>query len=53
MHEAIALGLISCICSHLARQDASKSTEGVMQRLVINILIQVFDEDVAQARSTC
>ena len=47
MDKAIALGLVSCICGYFARQDAAKGTEGVMQRLVVDVLVQVLDKDVA------
>ena len=38
--------------THLARQDVSKGRESVVQSLVVNGLVQVFDEDVSHARAT-
>ena len=36
--------------THLTRQDASKCRECIIQSLVVDLLIQVFDEDVSYTR---
>lgn len=37
---------------YFARKDVSEGTEGVVQRLVVNGLVQVLDEDVSHPRAT-
>lgn len=37
------------IVSYLARQDVAKSREGVIEGLVVDGLVEIFDEDVAHA----
>jgi hypothetical protein len=41
VHEAVALALACGVCGHLAGQDGAKLAEGVVQRLVVNGLVQV------------
>lgn len=35
------------VTRHLAGQDVSESREGIIQGLVVNGLVQIFDEDVS------
>lgn len=41
VHKAVALGHAVGIRGHLAGQDAAEGAEGVVQRLVVNGLVQV------------
>mmetsp|Transcript_150764 Transcript_150764/g.366142 ORF Transcript_150764/g.366142 Transcript_150764/m.366142 type:complete len:400 (-) Transcript_150764:54-1253(-) len=45
--KAIAVGLTCGVGSDLARQDASKQAESVVQGLVVNALVQVLHIDIA------
>ena len=36
---------------YLAREDVTKGTEGIIQSLVVNGLVQVLDEDVTYTRA--
>ena len=47
--KAIALAVAACIRCDLAAQNVAKGIEGVMQGLVVDALIKVFDENVAHA----
>lgn len=47
MHEAIALALASSIHRDFAGQDVAKGTEGVVQSLVVDALVQILDEDIS------
>ena len=49
MHEAEALGACLIVVGNLAGKNVAKGTEGIVQHLVINGLVQVLDEDVALA----
>ena len=48
MDESVALGDSVGVAGHLAGGDAAKGGEGVMQRLVVDGLVEVLDEDVAK-----
>ena len=41
VHEAVALGLASGVQGDLAAQDGAEGGEGVVQRLVVDGLVQV------------
>ena len=41
VHEAVTLGLASRVKRHLAGQDVAKRREGIVQRLVVDVLVQV------------
>lgn len=49
VHEAVALGVGRGVGRDLARQDQAKLAEGVVQRLVVDRLVEVLDEDVPDA----
>ena len=42
---------VYCLFTHLAAEDVPKGREGVVHGLVVNALVQVFDEDVAHTRA--
>jgi hypothetical protein len=50
VHEPIALGRPRHVGRDLARQDRAELAERVVQRLVVDRLVEVLDEDVAHAR---
>ena len=47
--ETVTLGTALLISSDLARKDVSESSKGIVQGLVVDGLVEVFDEDVALA----
>ena len=47
MHKAIALALASSIHRDFAGQNVAEGTEGVMQSLVVDALVQILDEDIS------
>ena len=47
--ETVTLGSALLISSDLARKDVSESGKGIVQGLVVDGLVKVFDEDVALA----
>merc|ERR1719222_875373 len=47
MNEAVAFGATVGILCNLAAEDVSEGREGVVHRLVVDALVQVLDEDVA------
>ena len=49
--KPIALRIPLFIKDHLTGEDISKSTEGVVECLVVNSLVQVLDEDVTYTRT--
>mmetsp|Transcript_42397 Transcript_42397/g.76000 ORF Transcript_42397/g.76000 Transcript_42397/m.76000 type:complete len:212 (-) Transcript_42397:116-751(-) len=50
VHKPIALGFGSFLVHlHLARENVAKLGEGIVQRRVVNGLVQVFDDDVSFA----
>jgi hypothetical protein len=52
VHEAVALGLAGGVSGHLAGQDGAKLAEGVVQRLVVNGLVQVLHK-ARKAQQRC
>ena len=50
VHKSVALGVAGQVRGDLARQNAAKVGEGVVESLVVDGLVQVLDEDVAHAR---
>lgn len=50
VHKAVALGVAPQVRGDLAGEDVAERGEGVMQGLVVDALVQVFDEDVAHSR---
>jgi len=46
VHEAITLGLTLFVSGNLARQDLTKLSERVVERLVVDGRIEVLDENV-------
>ena len=49
LHEAVPLALALGIRRHLGGDDVAELREGVVQRLVIDLLVEVLDEDVPDA----
>ena len=49
LHEAVPLALALGIRRHLGGDDVAELREGVVQRLVVDVLVEVLDEDVADA----
>jgi hypothetical protein len=49
LHEAVSLALALGIRRHLRGDDVSELREGVVKRLVVDVLVQVLDEDVPDA----
>ena len=47
MDEAIPFWISKIIDRYLTREDVPKSTEGVVERLIIDAPVQVLDEDVS------
>merc|ERR1719427_1196403 len=47
MNEAIAFGATVGVLGNLAAEDVPEGREGVVHRLVVDALVQVLDEDVA------
>jgi len=52
VNETETLGVSVFISVDLARQNVTKSTEGVIESLVVNRLVQVLDENVSNTRLT-
>ena len=48
--ETVALRVASLVLRHLAAEDVAEGRERVVHGLVVNRLVQVLDEDVANAR---
>jgi hypothetical protein len=46
VHKAVALGATQVIGGDLAREDVAKGRESVIERLVVDRLVEVLDEDV-------
>merc|ERR1711881_168972 len=51
VHEAVSSRLTFLISGNLARQNVSKSTEGIVQSLVVNVFVKIFDEDITDTRT--
>ena len=50
VHEAVAARAALVVGRHLAREDVAEGGEGVVERLVVDRLVEVLDEDVARPR---
>ena len=50
--EAVALAVTASVLGDLAAEDVSKGGEGVIHGLVVDTLVQVLDEDIADAGTT-
>ena len=50
VHEAVAARAALVVGRDLAREDVAEGGEGVVERLVVDRLVEVLDEDVARAR---
>jgi len=50
VNETVALGAALIVVGDLAGKDVTEGTEGIVQHLVINALVEVLDEDVTLAR---
>lgn len=48
LHKAVALADPVGVHGDLGRQDVAKGDKGVVQRLVVDRLVQVFDKDVSR-----
>mmetsp|Transcript_7336 Transcript_7336/g.24627 ORF Transcript_7336/g.24627 Transcript_7336/m.24627 type:complete len:601 (+) Transcript_7336:467-2269(+) len=52
LHKAIPLRVALPVHRHLGRRNRPKLRKRIQQRLVINILVQVLDEDIPDTRSS-
>ena len=50
MDKAVTLGAALLIVGDLAGEDVAKGTEGIVEHLVIDALVEVLDENVPLAR---
>jgi hypothetical protein len=53
VHKAVALRLAGGVQGDLARQDVAEGGEGVVQRLVVDVLVQVLRTDARHTSNTC
>jgi len=50
VHETITLRVSVLVGGDLAGKDVAKGTESVVEGLVVNVLLEVFDENVSNPR---